>query len=128
MGGLPIKLRAFYRRPAAISPDAIAHPLVGGPELIARLLVCHCNITRRMHADRLRWPLKLLVGAEMQIDVGQEPLRIAADDGKHQREVVACRADYGFRASADTDPRLKRAMLDRREDQLVAQRRAHLAL
>src|ERR1700738_4351645 len=81
-----------------------------------------------MHANRLRRLLQCLVSAEMQIDVGQEPLGIAADDGKHQGEVVTCSADYGFRAATDPDPCLERAVLDRREDVLVDQRWAQLAL
>src|ERR1700716_1219885 len=81
-----------------------------------------------MHANGLRRLVQCLVGAGMQIDVGQESLRIAADDGKHQGEIVMCRADYGFRTAADPDPCLERAVLDRREDVLVDQRWAQLPL
>src|ERR1700730_1267787 len=81
-----------------------------------------------MHADRLRRLVQCLVGAEMQIDVGQESLRIAADDGKHQGEVVMCSADYGLRTATDPDPCLEWAVLDRRKDVLVDQRWAQLPL
>ncbi len=77
-----------------------------------------------MHADRLHRATEFAERALIEVDIGCEPLGIAADDRQHQRQVVARRADHRFRASAHADPGLQRAGLRLREDTLIDQRRA----
>ena len=60
----------------------------------------------------------------VEIDIGPEPLGIAADYGEHQRQIVAHGADDGFGAAADADPGLERSDLDRRVDALIGERRS----
>ena len=81
-----------------------------------------------MHGDRQRGLAELRKGAVIEIDIGTEARRIAADDGERQRQLVARRAHDRFRAAADADPGAQRRALDRREDALVLQRRPRLAL
>src|SRR5882757_7410635 len=126
--GLLHELVAAHRRPAALLADAIAHGLVIGPELLARLRIAVGDIARRMHADRLDRALELLEGALVEVDIGREPFWIAADDRQHQRQVVTRRAYHGLGAAADADPGFQPAVLDWRKHTLVVERRAQLAL
>ena len=58
----------------------------------------------------------------------REPCRGPADDGEHQGESKSGCADDRLRAAADADPCRERAELGVRDDILVAQRSAGLAL
>src|SRR3569623_458850 len=120
---LALELRLLHRRPAALLADAVAHALIGQPEFLARLFVSRSNITRRMHAERLNLRFALLMGATVKIDERREALRIAADDRKHQRQLVIGRTHHRLRRAADADPRLQPPVLNRREDALVDERR-----
>src|SRR5665213_4129242 len=79
-----------------------------------------------MEADGARGPAELLTGTVVEIDIGHEALWIAADDGKHQREVVTGGANDRFRAAADTDPGFQRAAFERGKHPLITQGRARM--
>src|ERR1700722_15229819 len=81
-----------------------------------------------MNADRLRRLAELRKGAMIENNQRQKPLGIPADDGEHQRQIVARGADDRFRAAADADPSSELAAFDRRKDALVVQRRAYRTL
>src|SRR5277367_3734354 len=100
---LPSELLGRHRRPAALAADPITHALVIGVQLFARLLVAVRDVAGGVYADLPRGLAQLRIGAKVEIDIGPEPLRIAADDGEHQRQIVAHSADDGFRAAADAD-------------------------
>ena len=72
--GFAVELRASHRRPAALGADPVAHALVVGPQLLARLLVGVRDIAGRVHADGLHGLAELLEGAVVEIDIGPEPL------------------------------------------------------
>ena len=99
------------------------HRLVAWPELRARFLVRLGDMTRRMHTKRQRRLLQLLGGAMVEIDELAKAHRVAADDGKRHRQFVLHRAHHRFRAAADADPCLERAVLDLRIDDLVLEAR-----
>jgi hypothetical protein len=65
----------------------------------------------------------LPVGAVVEIDERQKSLRLAADDGEHQRQIVMHGAHHRFRAAADSDPGFERAVLDLRKYRLMSERR-----
>ena len=117
-----------HRRPAALGADPVVHDLVALPVFVARLLVGIGDVARRMHGDRQRRLAELREGAVIEIDIGTEARRVAADDGERQRQFVARRAHDRFRAAADADPGAQRLALDRRKDALVLQRRPRPAL
>ena len=88
---------APHRRPAALAADLVVHGLVAGPVFLARLLVGVGDVARRVHGDRLRRPAELGERAVIEIDKGAEALRIAADDGERERQIVVRGAHHGFR-------------------------------
>ena len=81
-----------------------------------------------MHADGLHRPAVLLEGPVIEIDIGLETPRIAADDGQHQGEIVMRGAHHRLRAAAHAHPGLERAAFEGRIHRLAAQGRAQLAL
>ena len=85
------------RRPTALGADAIARRLVMRPEFFARLGVGLGDIAMRVDADFARRLAELRIGAMVEIDVRCKALGIAADDGEHQRQIVARGADHRFR-------------------------------
>ena len=76
-----------------------------------------------MDADLQPLASELRERAPIEIDVRPEALRIAADDGEHEREAVPCGTDDRLGTAADADPDLQARWRDRRVDTLIVQRR-----
>src|SRR5688572_9520429 len=64
-------------------------------------------------------------GAVVELDVGGEAARVAADDGERQGKAVARGADHRLRAAADAHPSAERGAFDRRENTDDVERRAY---
>jgi hypothetical protein len=79
-----------------------------------------------VHAERVRGGAELLGRAPVQLDVGSEPGRIAADDGEHDRQAVPGGAHDRLRGAADADPGGDPTCLGLGVDVGVDQRRAQL--
>src|SRR5919107_3666725 len=69
--------------------------------------------------------LELAERPMVELDVGLEPPRIAADDRQRERKAIARRANHRLRAAADTDPGAKRRVLDPRKDADAFERRTY---
>src|SRR5262249_9696169 len=80
------EMRARDRLPAAFGADAIHQRCIVGPELLTSLLVARRDVTRRVHADRERSVSELRERLVIEVRVGREPSRVAADDREHERE------------------------------------------
>src|SRR5262249_49390722 len=92
------------------------------------LLVGVGHVAMAVDADRLHRFAKLLERLEIEVDKRSKSRRRAADDGKHEREVVLRGAYNRFGAAADADPGLEFSVFDWRKTALVAERRPQLAL
>ena len=91
-------------RPAAFAANAAKHVLVMRPDRFARLFIGRGNKAGGMHADRPDFAAHLGAGAVIQVDIGQEPLGVAADDGQHHLQILPHHPHHRFRAATDTDP------------------------
>ncbi len=128
MVGLVVELRSTHGWPTALGADAVTQGLVVGPQLLACLRVGLGHVAGRVDADRLDGSLQLSEGALIEIDVRDEALGIAADDGQHHRQVISRGADHRLRAAADADPGLEWLVALAWEDLLVDQGSAGSAL
>jgi len=81
----------------------------------------------RMDADGLRLLAKLVQGLKIEINVRSEPVGIAANDRKHQRKSIFCRADHRLRTSTDTDPSFQMSGIKRWKCTLIYQGRPRRA-
>jgi len=114
------------RRPAAFSANPVAHCFVVRPKLLTRLVVRLRDITVRMHTDLTHRSAELGKGAVIEVDIRTKAIGIAANDGEHQRQIVMCCANHGFRTAAHTNPGFERTAFDRWKYALIGQRRARL--
>ena len=62
----------------------------------------------------------------IEVHIRTKAIWIAANDGKHQRQIVVSRANDGFRTATDPNPGLERAAFDRRKYALIGEGRARL--
>ncbi len=115
---------ALQRRPAAQRADPVPDHLVGRVVQLLGLLVGVGDEARRVHADRVRDRAELVGGPPVQVDVRGEALRVAADDGEHERQAVARGAHHRLRRAADADPGGQAAGLGLGEHVGVVQRGA----
>jgi len=122
-----IELLSSHRRPAAFGADSVAHGFVIRPKLLTRLIVGLGDIAVRMHADLAHRSAELCKGAVIEVDIRAKAIWIAANDGKHQRQIVVSRANDGFRTATDPNPGLESAAFDRRKYPLIGEGRARLA-
>ena len=72
-------------------------------------------------------PAELCKSAVIEVHIRTKAIWIAANDGKHQRQIVVSRANDGFRTATDPNPGLERAAFDRRKYALIGEGRARLA-
>ena len=122
-----VELRSSHRGPAAFGADPVAHCFVIRPELLTRLIVGLGDVAVRMHADLAHRPAELCKSAVIEVHIRTKAIWIAANDGKHQRQIVVSRANDGFRTATDPNPGLERAAFDRRKYALIGEGRARLA-
>ena len=100
-----LELRPAGRGPAALGADPVPHDLDSAGQ----------SSSRAWASVSATWPgewtptgsvrlTELGEGAVVELDVGREAARVAADDGEREREAVARRADHRLGAAADADP------------------------
>jgi hypothetical protein len=63
----------------------------------------------------------------IEIDKGPKAIGVAANNGKHKRQIVMRRANDGFRTAADADPGLERSAFDWWKYGLLGKGRARLS-
>ena len=84
--------------------DPVVHGVVVGEELSRACSSVSAMWPGRVDADRQRRLAELGEGLVVELDVGGEAARVAADDGEREREAVAGGPHDRFGAAADADP------------------------